>query len=308
MTAALPSTVRIIEVGPRDGLQNEASMVPTTRKVELINRLAATGLTWIEATSFVSPKAVPQLADAADVMRDLAVPPGITTPVLVPNERGYHAAVAAGATHVSVFTAASESFTKANVNASIAESIERFRPIVSAATADGVAVRAYVSTAWGCPFEGPIAQRAVTDVCARLDDLGIEEISLGDTIGVAVPGEIEPIIDAALAAVGQIDRLALHLHDTRGTALGNAWAGLQLGVTTFDASISGLGGCPFAPGATGNLATEDLVWLLHRAGIETGIDLDALVGVSQWIASKMDRAPAGHIASTRIWPWFSSST
>ena len=303
MTTPLPSRVRIIEVGPRDGLQNEATMVPTDRKVELINRLAATGLAWVEATSFVSPKAVPQLADAADVMRAINVPAGVTTPVLVPNERGYHAAVAAGATHVSVFTAASESFTQANVNATIAESIERFRPIVAAAQADGVTVRAYVSTAWGCPFEGVVPASAVTDVCAQLDALGIDEISLGDTIGVAVPADIEPVVTAAMQAVASVDRLALHLHDTRGTALANAWAGLQLGITTYDASVSGLGGCPFAPGATGNLATEDLVWMLHRSGVETGVDLDALIDVSQWIATSMGRTPAGHIAGTRRWPW-----
>jgi len=299
----LPDRVRIIEVGPRDGLQNEPAAIPTARKVELIHRLMDAGVTWIEATSFVSPRAIPQLADSHEVMASITQRSGMHYPVLVPNERGYHDAVAAGAQHVSVFTAASESFTQANINATIDASLERFAPILRAADADGVTVRGYVSTAWGCPFEGRVAPASVREVCARLFDLGVSEVSLGDTIGVAVPSEIADVVVPVLEIAADPSRVALHLHDTRGTALANAWEGLQLGITTFDASVSGLGGCPYAPGATGNIATEDLVWMLHRAGIATGIDLDALIDVSQWIASEMNRAPAGHVARARIWPW-----
>jgi hydroxymethylglutaryl-CoA lyase len=298
----LPSSVRIVEVGPRDGLQNESALVPTATKVMLVDRLAATGLSAVEATSFVNPKAVPQLADAADIMAAITRRDGVTYPVLVPNERGYDGAVTAGATSVSVFTAASESFTQRNVNASITESIERFRPIVERAAVDGVHVRGYVSTAWGCPFEGPVAPQQVHSVVERLADLGIVDISIGDTIGVAVPAEIEPVMGPLLEFDADL-QLALHLHDTRGTALANAWAGLQLGIGTFDSSIAGLGGCPFAPGATGNLATEDLVWMLHRCGIDTGIDLPALIEVARWITSEIDRPVSGHVTGPRLWPW-----
>jgi hydroxymethylglutaryl-CoA lyase len=303
----LPSTVRIVEVGPRDGLQNEATLVPTATKVELVDRLAATGLTIVEATSFVNPNAVPQLADAADVMASITRRDGVTYPVLTPNERGYDGAITAGATSVSVFTAASESFTQRNVNASISESIERFRPIIDRAAGDGVHVRGYVSTAWGCPFEGTIAPKAVHEVVERLADLGIVDISIGDTIGVAVPAEIGPVMGPLLEHDADL-QLALHLHDTRGTALANAWAGLQLGIDTFDSSIAGLGGCPFAPGATGNLATEDLVWMLHRCGIETGIDLPAIVEVARWITAQIDRPISGHVTGPRLWPWPAGTT
>lgn len=298
----LPDRVTIVEVGPRDGLQNEPTQVPTATKVELVDRLAATGLRFVEATSFVSPKAVPQLADAADVMARIDRRDGVTYPVLVPNERGYEGAVATGATSISVFTAASESFTRRNVNASIEESIERFRPIVDRAASDGVHVRGYVSTAWGCPFEGPIAPAAVHDVVRRLADLGIADVSIGDTIGVAVPAEIEPVMGPLLEFDADLT-LAVHLHDTRGTALANAWAALLLGIDTFDASVAGLGGCPFAPGATGNLATEDLVWMLDRSGIETGVDLPALIDVAQWISAELDRPVGGHVTGPRVWPW-----
>ena len=302
MTSALPAHVDIVEVGPRDGLQNESALVPTSTKVELIERLVRAGVRTVEATSFVSPKAVPQLADATDVMTRIERAAGTTYPVLTPNVRGYDAAVAAGATSVSVFAAASETFSQTNIRASIAESIERFRPIVERAADDGVHVRGYVSTAWGCPFEGPIAPSAVADVVARIADLGIADVSIGDTIGVAVPSEIAPVITPLLDSDADI-RIALHLHDTRGTALANAWEGLRLGITTFDASVGGLGGCPFAPGATGNLATEDLVWMLHRCGIQTGIDLDALIDVARWITSEIERPISGHVATARVWPW-----
>ena len=300
--ATLPERVTIVEVGPRDGLQNESTLVPTATKVALVERLAATGLRHVEATSFVNPKAVPQLADAAEVMGAIERIDGVTYPVLVPNERGYEGALAAGATSISVFTAASESFTRRNVNATIAESIDRFRPIVDRAASDGIHVRGYVSTAWGCPFEGPIAPAAVHGVVQQLADLGITDVSIGDTIGVAVPGEIEPVMGPLLEFDADL-RIALHLHDTRGTAIANAWAGLQLGIDTFDASVAGLGGCPFAPGATGNLATEDLVWMLHRHGIGTGVDLEALIDVARWITSEIDRPVSGHVTGPRIWPW-----
>ncbi|MCZ4496367.1 MAG: hmgL [Thermoleophilia bacterium] len=299
---SLPERIEIIEVGPRDGLQNEQVSVPTAVKVELIERLAAAGLSTVEATSFVSPKAVPQLADAAEVMEALTRRDGVRYPVLTPNLRGYEAARAAGADSVAVFAAASETFSQRNINASIAESIERFRPLVERAADDGVHVRGYVSTAWGCSFEGEIAPEAVADVVARLADLGIVDMSIGDTIGVAVPGEIEPVIAPLLDFDSDV-RIALHLHDTRGMGIANALEGLLLGVTTFDTSVAGLGGCPFAPGATGNLATEDLVWFAHRHGIETGIDLEVLVETAQWISSTIDRPISGHIAKSRLWPW-----
>lgn len=300
-------TVTIVEVGPRDGLQNEPGQVPTATKVELIDRLAAAGLGTVEATSFVNPKAVPQLADAADVMAGIDRRDDVTYPVLVPNERGYDAAVAAGATSIAVFAAASESFSQRNVNASIEESIQRFEPIVERAGSDGVHVRGYVSTAWGCPFEGPIEPAAVHRVVQQLADLGIADVSIGDTIGVAVPTEIEPVVGPILEFDADV-RVALHLHDTRGMALANAWAGLQLGIDTFDSSVAGLGGCPFAPGATGNVATEDLVWMLHRSGIDTGVDLDALVATATWISGELGRPVAGHVAGARRWPWSGEST
>ncbi|MCW2974360.1 MAG: hmgL [Thermoleophilia bacterium] len=299
---SLPGEVRIVEVGPRDGLQNEATLVPTATKVALVERLAGAGLRTVEATSFVNPKAVPQMADATEVLSTIERRDGVTYPVLTPNMRGYDAAVAAGATSVSVFTAASESFAQRNIKASIAESIQRFAPIVEQAERDGVHVRGYVSTAWGCPFEGPIAPSAVHHVVDQLADLGIVDISIGDTIGVAVPGEMAAVMQPLLDHDADLE-LALHLHDTRGTALANAWAGLELGITAFDASVGGLGGCPFAPGATGNLATEDLVWMLHRHGIETGVDLDQLVEVARWITGELDQHVRGHVAGARIWPW-----
>lgn len=294
--------VRVVEVGPRDGLQNEPTAVPTLTKVALIDRLTSTGLRTVEATSFVNPTAVPQLADGADVYQAISRDDAVTYPVLVPNMRGYEAAQAVGATSIAVFTAASESFNQRNIGASIAESIERFRPVVEAAQTDGVHVRGYVSCAFGCPFEGPISPDAVMDVSARLLDLGIADLSIGDTIGVAVPTDVAPVCEPLLN-LADVGELALHLHDTRGTALSNVQAGLELGIRTFDASIAGLGGCPFAPGATGNLATEDLVWFLHRQGYDTGVDLSALIAVSQWISTSLDRTTSGHVAGARVWPW-----
>ena len=301
----LPDYVRVVEVGPRDGLQNEPNSVPTAIKAQLVDRLAAAGLPVVEVTSFVSPKAVPQLADASDVLAaiDRATSGAATEhPVLVPNMRGYELAREHGVQSISVFTAASEAFNRRNINASIAESIERFAPVVDAALSDGVHVRGYVSTAFGCPFEGEVARGAAARVVAQLVALGIRDVSIGDTIGVATPADIEPVLEPLLDLV-DVEHVALHLHDTRGTALANVWEGLRLGVTTFDASVSGLGGCPFAPGATGNLATEDLVFMLHRAGIETGIDLPALIETSRWISEQMQREPGSHVAKARLWPW-----
>jgi len=298
---SLPDRVDIIEVGPRDGLQNEQTQVPTATKVDLVDRLAGTGLRTVETTSFVSPKAVPQLADAAEVMAAITRVDGVSYPVLTPNLRGYDAAIMAGASSVAVFAAASESFSERNIGASISESLERYGTIVERAGADGVHVRGYVSVAWGCPFEGPVAPSAVHDVVQRLADLGIADISIGDTIGVAVPSEIAGVVGPLLEFEADL-RVALHLHDTRGTAMANAWEGMRLGITTLDASVGGLGGCPFAPGATGNLATEDLVWMCERAGIDTGVDLAALVEVARWITTELDRPISGHIAGARLWP------
>jgi len=298
----LPASIELVEVGPRDGLQNESGDVATNTKIELIDRLAAAGLRTIEATSFVNPRAVPQLADAAKVLAGITRRAGVTYPVLTPNERGYDAAITAGATSVAVFAAASESFSQRNIRASIAESIERFRPIVARAADDGVHVRGYISTAWGCPFEGEIAPSAVLDITERLADLGVADVSIGDTIGVAVPTEIEPVVGPILEFDADL-RVALHLHDTRGMGIANAVAGMHAGITTFDTSVGGLGGCPFAPGATGNLATEDLAWACARMGVSTGVDLDALTHIAQWITSEIDRPVSGHIARARRWPW-----
>lgn len=292
--------IDIVEVGPRDGLQNEPSPVATDVKVELVRRLLDTGLATVEATSFVNPRAVPQMADASAVMAQLIGDvDAARLPVLVPNMRGYAAARAAGASQIAVFTAASETFNQRNIGASIDESLARFAPVVQQAHADGVAVRGYISCAFGCPFEGSIAPGAVHDVAERLRELGIDDLSIGDTIGVAVPREIEPVMRPLLDLSAR--RIALHLHDTRGTALANVLAALQLGIRTFDSSIAGLGGCPFAPGATGNLATEDLVWLLHREGHQTGIDIAKLVDAARWISSVLDRPIAGHVARTPLW-------
>jgi hydroxymethylglutaryl-CoA lyase len=294
-------TVRIVEVGPRDGLQNESQELSTAVKIELVDRLGRSGLPVIETTSFVSPKAVPQLADGAEVMAGISRVEGVSYPVLVPNLRGYEAALAVGATSIAVFTAASESFNQRNINTDIAGSIARFEDVVERAHEDGLHVRGYVSCAFGCPFEGPIDPDAVRDVAARLLDLGIADLSIGDTIGVAAPSEI-PAVCEPLLGLADVGEIALHLHDTRGTALSNVWAALPLGIRTFDTSVAGLGGCPFAPGATGNLATEDLVWFLHRNGYETGIDLDSVIETANWIADNLGRKPAGHIATTRVWP------
>ena len=281
-----PARVTVVEVGPRDGLQNEAAIVPIAAKVRFIEMLAAAGLPVVEATSFVHPAAVPQLADADQVLPAIARRPGVRYPVLVPNVRGMERAIAAGADAVAVFTAASEAFAQANIRMTIAESLEAFSPVLAAARAAGMWTRGYVSTAFGCPYQGEVDPAAVADVAVALDELGCDQISVGDTIGVAEPDDVGRVLSPLLERV-PAERLALHLHDTRGRAIDNAGAGLNLGITTFDASASGLGGCPFAPGAPGNLATETLVSWLHGLGIETGVDEPALLEASAYIRSQL---------------------
>ena len=280
--------VRIVEVGARDGLQNEKTILPAAVKVELINRLSDTGLDTIEATSFVSPKWVPQLADAADVYTAIRKKPSVRYPVLVPNLQGYERARAAGVTDIAVFTAASEAFNRKNINASIDESIERFMPVMERARADGVSVRGYVSTVLGCPYQGDVAVADVVRVAKRLHDLGCYEVSLGDTIGVGTPAKARTML-AAVAAEVPMTALAVHFHDTRGQALANILACLELGVAVVDSSVSGAGGCPYARGATGNVASEDVVYMLHGMGIATGIDLDKLIETGRWLSTQLAR-------------------
>ncbi|MBF9174331.1 hydroxymethylglutaryl-CoA lyase [Xanthomonas campestris pv. campestris] len=280
--------VRIVEVGPRDGLQNEANPIATADKIALINQLSATGLRTIEATSFVSPRWVPQLADAAEVFAGITRQPGIAYPVLVPNLQGYARAHAAGAQEVAVFTAASETFNRTNTNAGIDESIERFRPILAQAAQDGVRVRGYVSTVLGCPYQGEVEVADVVNVAERLYRLGCYEISLGDTIGVGTPAKARQML-AAVAGSIPLQALAVHFHDTYGQALANIAACLEQGVRVVDAAVSGAGGCPYAKGASGNVASEDVVYLLHGLGMPTGIDLPALARTGRWLAQLLGR-------------------
>jgi hydroxymethylglutaryl-CoA lyase len=285
----LPSSVTICEVGPRDGLQNEAGIVPTEVKVEFIERLVAAGHTVVETTSLVHPKWVPQLADAEDVLRRLDRKPGIRYPVLVPNRHGLERAVDLGVTDIAVFGSATESFAKANLNRTIADSLEMFAPVVARAREAGLRVRGYLSMCWGDPWEGHVPIPQVVSVASRLIGLGCTELSLGDTIGVATPGRVNALLDALLSTGVPIDRIAVHFHDTYGQALSNTLVALRRGVTTIDASAGGLGGCPYARSATGNLATEDLIWQLDGLGIRTGIDLDELAGTSTWLAAQLGR-------------------
>jgi hydroxymethylglutaryl-CoA lyase len=296
--AAAPKQVevRIVEVGPRDGLQNEKTLVPTPAKIELIDRLSATGLATIEATSFVSPKWVPQLADAAEVFVGIHRKPGVHYPVLVPNEQGYERARAVGAEEVAVFTAASEAFNRKNINASIDESIERFRPILERANADGVKVRGYVSTVLGCPYQGEVPVADVVRVAQRMHALGCYEISLGDTIGVGTPQKARAML-RAVAQVVPMDALAVHFHDTYGQALANLLACFEEGVRVADASVSGTGGCPYAKGATGNVATEDVVYMLHGMGVSTGVDLGKLAETGRWLAALLGRASGSKVTT-----------
>ncbi|WP_175609360.1 hydroxymethylglutaryl-CoA lyase [Streptacidiphilus griseoplanus] len=289
----LPERVRIHEVGARDGLQNEALPLPVEVKAEFVARLAAAGLRTVEATSFVHPKWVPQLADAEQLMPLLAgLPeryPGLRLPVLVPNERGLDRALAHGVTDIAVFASATETFARRNLNRSLDESLEMFAPVVARAAAEGVRVRGYLSMCFGDPWEGPVPLSQVVDVAGRLLDLGCDELSLGDTIGVATPGHVTALLEELARAGASAERLAVHFHDTYGQALANTLAALRSGVATVDASAGGLGGCPYAKSATGNLATEDLVWMLHGLGIETGVDLEALAATSVWLADRLGR-------------------
>ncbi len=291
----LPKRVRIVEVGPRDGLQNEPKSVPTAVKVELIERLADAGLPAVEATAFVSPKWVPQMADHSEVLKALRRKPGVSYPVLVPNMQGFDAAAAAGAEEIAVFGAASETFSRKNINASIAESLERFAPVGEAARARGIRVRGYISCVVGCPYEGAVEPAAVAEVAKRLDAMGCYEISLGDTIGVGTPGKVRRMIETVARAV-PIERLAVHLHDTYGQALANLYAALELGVATADSSVAGLGGCPYAKGASGNVATEDVIYLLDGLDIETGVDLAKVHAAGRFICDALGREPASKVA------------
>ncbi|MBE7423500.1 MAG: hydroxymethylglutaryl-CoA lyase [Zoogloeaceae bacterium] len=291
----LPQKVKIVEVGPRDGLQNESQLVPAAVKIELIDRLGAAGLKAIEATAFVSPKWVPQMGDAAEVMSNLPRRAGVGYPVLVPNMKGFEQALAAGVEEIAVFAAASEAFSQKNINCSIAESLERFRPVMEAARRDGVRVRGYVSCVAGCPYQGEVPPAAVAEVAARLAEMGCYEVSLGDTIGVGTPASVTRMLDE-VALLLPVERLAGHYHDTYGMALANIYASLEMGVAVFDASVAGLGGCPYAAGASGNVATEDVVYLMNGLGIETGVDLDRLVDAGAFISAELGREPASKAA------------
>jgi len=280
--------VRVVEVGARDGLQNEPASIPTGTKVAFVDALSGAGYEEIEVSAFVSPLWVPQLADAEEVLRRIARAPGVVYSALVPNEQGLERALAAGVEKIAVFTAASETFNRKNINASIQESIDRFAPLVPRAHAAGLTVRGYVSTAFWCPYEGRVAPEAAADVAQRLLDLGVDEVSIGDTIGKAVPLEVHVLLDRLLDLLPQ-DRLAMHFHDTYGTAVANAIAAYERGITTFDASAGGVGGCPYAPGAAGNIATEDLVWALTRSGASIPVDLERVRAASDLLSAALGR-------------------
>jgi len=288
-------SVRIVEVGARDGLQNEKTIIPSATKIELIDRLSATGLRTIEATSFVSPQWIPQLADAAEVYSGITRRPGVAYPVLVPNLQGYERARAVEVEEIAVFTAASEAFNRKNINASIDESIERFVPVLERAPADGVKVRGYVSTVLGCPYQGEVPLADVVHVARRLHDLGCYEISLGDTIGIGTPARARAMLRAVAAEV-PMTALAVHFHDTRGQALANILACLEEGVRVVDSAVSGTGGCPYARGATGNVASEDVVYMLEGMGIATGVDLPALIDTGLWLSRQLGRETSSRVA------------
>lgn len=293
-----PSHVTLYEVGPRDGLQAEAQIVPAAAKIALIDRLSQTGLRFIEATSFVSPKWVPQMADAAEVMAGISRARHVTYPVLTPNLKGYETALAAGAQSVAVFAAASETFSQKNINASIAESLARFAPVAERARQDGIALRGYVSCAIACPYEGPIAPDAVAEVTQTLIDMGCYEVSLGDTIGRGTPRDTQRLLEVVLKRV-EAAKLAVHFHDTWGQALANILVSLDCGIATLDASVGGLGGCPYAPGASGNVATEDVLYMLNGLGIATGVDLDKVIDTAWFISDALGRPPRSKSAIAR---------
>ncbi|WP_149402495.1 hydroxymethylglutaryl-CoA lyase [Dictyobacter arantiisoli] len=288
----IPRAVRVVEVGPRDGLQNEQAVIPTAQKLEFLRLLSEAGLPVIEATSFVSPRAIPQLSDAEAVMAGLERFPHIDYPVLVPNMKGMQRALKAGVRSIAVFTAASESFTQHNINATIAESLANFQPVLALARQEGIPVRGYISTVFGCPYEGKIAVEKVLEVAQALLDMGVSELSLGDTIGVANPQQVYEVLDVLLETGGiPVERLAVHFHDTRGTALANVLLALQMGISTIDAAAGGLGGCPYAPGAAGNLATEDLLCMLHGMSISTGVELEKVIAAIDCIAPRLTHPP-----------------
>ena len=283
-----PRKVRVVEVGPRDGLQNEKTTIPTEDKVRFIDLLSAAGFEMVEATSFVHPKAVPQLADAAEVYARIEKRPGVQYPVLVPNQRGMERAVQSGVREIAVFTAASETFNRRNINAGIDESLQNIAEVMAVARRERIWTRGYISACFGCPYEGDIPPARVLDVTERLLELGVDEVCLGDTIGVGTPGGVDRVLEPVLAKVPP-ERLGLHFHDTRGTALANTLRAMQLGCFIFDASAGGLGGCPYAPGAAGNLATEDLLYMLHGMDVETGVDLSRVIEASRFIAGRLGR-------------------
>nr|CAD1839952.1 unnamed protein product [Ananas comosus var. bracteatus] len=291
----LPKFVKIVEVGPRDGLQNEKDIVPTAVKIELIQRLVSAGLPVIEATSFVSPKWVPQLADAKDVMEGVGSLEGVKFPVLTPNLKGFEAAVAAGAKEVAVFASASESFSKSNINCSIKESLVRYNDVVLAAKKHAIPVRGYVSCVVGCPVEGAVPPSSVAFVAKELNNMGCSEISLGDTIGVGTPGTVVPMLEAVMSVV-PVEKLAVHFHDTYGQALPNILISLQTGISTVDSSVAGLGGCPYAKGASGNVATEDVVYMLNGLGVRTGVDLGKLMAAGEFISRHLGRRSGSKVA------------
>ncbi len=295
---SLPASVRIVEVGARDGLQNEKAIIPAATKIELIDRLSASGLRTIEATSFVSPKWVPQLADAAEVYAGITRREGVSYPVLVPNLQGYERARAVGVRDIAIFTAASEAFNRKNINASIDESIERFLPVLEQARADGVSVRGYVSTVLGCPYQGEVPVAEVVRVARRLHALGCHEVSLGDTIGVGTPAKARAMLRAVAGEV-PMAALAVHFHDTYGQALANILACLEEGVGVIDSSVGGTGGCPYAKGATGNVASEDVVYMLEGMGIITGIDLGKLIETGLWLSGALGQQTSSRVARAR---------
>jgi hydroxymethylglutaryl-CoA lyase len=287
MNAKIPPRVTVVEVGPRDGLQNEQVDLPTADKIELVNRLSATGLAAIEVSAFVSPKWVPQMSDAEQVFAGITRRPGTRYTALVPNIAGLERARRAGVGEISVFAASSETFSRKNINQSIDDSLATYKAVCNAALSAALRVRGYLSTAFGCPYEGDVAPARVAELAVRLLELGVFEVAISDTIGIAHPGQVNRVLDTVLARV-PVSRIALHFHDTRGTALANVMTALPYGVATFDASVGGLGGCPYAPGAAGNLATEDLIYVLDGLGVDTGVSLPALTKASQFIAGRLD--------------------
>jgi hydroxymethylglutaryl-CoA lyase len=295
----LPAKVQVVEVGPRDGLQNEPARIPTADKISFVNRLAAAGHSVVEVSAFVSPKWVPQMADAADVFAGITRRPGVRYTALVPNLAGLARARDARVDEIAIFAAASETFSRRNINQTIDESLATYKAVTDAAQADGLRIRGYLSTSFGCPFEGAVPPQKVADVAARLLDLGVYEVAVSDTIGIAHPGQVEEVVAAVSSKIPRA-RIALHFHDTRGTALVNVLAALQSGITTFDASAGGLGGCPYAPGAAGNLATEDLLYMLDGLGIETGVRLDGVMEASRAIEPLLGHAlPSRVVQATR---------